>query len=209
MGGLTLGKDGNTKDITIAAATSIAGPITIYGGAITINAALTATGTNTITLKGSGNVTDGASGYVVASNLLLLGGNVTLDNSTNNAIGTLAASGVSGLTYVNNTDLAIGSVTLGATPYNGLSATGVVSVKTPGNLTISQNVETTSTSATASAPALLLAAGSASAIGSVTYNIIFSGSPTFTIGTGGIADFYSGGMDESTGLHAYITAKTT
>jgi autotransporter-associated beta strand protein len=99
LGGLVIGKSGNSANVTIARATTVAGPITIYGADITINTALIASGTNTISLNASGNVTDGSSGYVSATNLLLSGGNVTLDNNTNNAISTLAASGVSGLTY--------------------------------------------------------------------------------------------------------------
>ena len=64
LSGLTIGKSGNSTAITVDAATSIAGPISIYGGAITLNAGLTATGNNTITLQGSGATTDGASGFV-------------------------------------------------------------------------------------------------------------------------------------------------
>jgi autotransporter-associated beta strand protein len=71
LGGLTIGKSGNTANVTIARATTVAGPITINGADITINTALIASGTNTITLNASGNVTDGASGYVSATHLLL------------------------------------------------------------------------------------------------------------------------------------------
>ncbi|WP_215299723.1 autotransporter-associated beta strand repeat-containing protein, partial [Polynucleobacter sp. AP-Nino-20-G2] len=170
LGGLTLGKDGNTKDITIAAATSIAGPINIYGGAIAINAALAAIGTNTITLKGSGDVTDGANGYVSASNLLLLGGNITLDNSASNAIGTLAASGVSGLTYVDKDALII--ATVGGV--NGISASGAIGISTyTGDLTISKPVVTTNTTSSA----ITLTAGSNTGAGTATGgNVIITGS---------------------------------
>jgi len=41
--GLRLGKSGNTADITLAAAQTIAGPITVYGGTITLDADLTTT----------------------------------------------------------------------------------------------------------------------------------------------------------------------
>ena len=43
VSGLTLGKATNTVDITVSNATTIAGPITIYGSDLTFNAALTAT----------------------------------------------------------------------------------------------------------------------------------------------------------------------
>jgi hypothetical protein len=55
---------------------------------------------------------------------------------------------------------------------------------------------------------MLLAAGYDQAAGTVTKNIKLSGSPTFTVGTGGIADFYSGSIDGSTGLSTYIDTKS-
>jgi len=45
--GLTIGNSGNTADVTIGAATSIAGPISVYGGAVIINSGLTTTNTST------------------------------------------------------------------------------------------------------------------------------------------------------------------
>ncbi|QWD79425.1 autotransporter-associated beta strand repeat-containing protein [Polynucleobacter sp. MWH-Spelu-300-X4] len=168
LGGLTIGKDGNTRDITMSAVETIAGPISIYGGAITINAALTATG-STITLKGAGAITDGANGYVVASNLLLLGGSVTLDNNTNNAIGTLVASGVSTLTYADKDALTIGTV--GAT--NGVSTSGAINISTyTGDLTIAKQVVTADTSSSA----IILNAGTSTAAGTSTGgNVIING----------------------------------
>ena len=55
--GLTLGKSTNTANITFGAATSIAGPITAYGGNITINQNLTSTASGEdILLKASGDI---------------------------------------------------------------------------------------------------------------------------------------------------------
>ncbi|MDC8770640.1 YDG domain-containing protein [Roseateles albus] len=54
--GLTIGKTSNTADITVSNAASIAGPISIYGGNIGIDAALTATGTSTTTLTATGSI---------------------------------------------------------------------------------------------------------------------------------------------------------
>ena len=48
IGGLTIGKSGNTANITVSIATSIAGPISIYAGTITLNAGLTATNSGDI-----------------------------------------------------------------------------------------------------------------------------------------------------------------
>jgi autotransporter-associated beta strand protein len=49
---LTIGKAGNTADITITQATSVAGPITIYGGYVNINGNLTSSANGDIFIKG-------------------------------------------------------------------------------------------------------------------------------------------------------------
>ncbi len=190
--GLTIGKAGNTAAITLANATTVNGPVSLLGGDLTLNGALTAT-SSTITLASSGNVTHSAGAWLSASNLLLSGGNVTLTNS-NNAIDTLAATGVSGLSYVNSKALTIGTV--GST--SGLSATGVVSVSTRiGDLSVTQAVSTSSTSATA----LTLNAGSQIDAGVFSGgNLTFSGSGAASVGTGGIAWLYTGSVAGSTGL---------
>jgi filamentous hemagglutinin family protein len=197
LGGLTLGKRGNTSGVTIANATRIAGPISLYGGDIAINAELTATGNNTITLASSGTVTDGNSGYLSANNLLLSGGRVTLDNA-NNTIDTLAASGVSDLTYMDRNALTIGTV--GST--NGVAATGVVSIGTQsGDLTVAQSLSTTNATATA----LTLNAGVGTAAGTSSGgNLIVSGSPSMSVGTGGKARLFTGSVSNSLGLTALV-----
>ncbi len=205
LGGLTLGKSGNTANITSSVAVNVAGSIAIYGGNISITGAMTAS--STLSLFTSGAVTQSA--VVTASSLLLGGtGSVSLTNASNSISSLATATGIGALSLINTGNLSIGSITLGASTYNGLNSTGIISVKTTGNLTILQNVATSSTSATASAPALLLAAGATSSIGSVTYNIILSGSPTFSIGAGGIADFYSGEVNASTGLSSYVDSQS-
>jgi hypothetical protein len=85
--GLTIGKSTNTANITIGDATSIAGPITIYGGTITLDADLTSTATGAaILLKGSGDINQ-ATNIDVSTN----GGNVTYwADSDNNSIGGIA-----------------------------------------------------------------------------------------------------------------------
>ena len=195
LGGLTLGKDGNTRAITVASAISIAGPVAIYGGNLMINAGLSATGTNTITLKGGSSSSISGTGFVNAGNLLLLGGSTITLNSTSNTIGTLAASGIGSLIYVDSDALTIG--TLGST--NGVSATGTVSIGTrTGNLTLSRNVSTTLTGSTS---AVVLNAGITAAAGTSTGgNIIVSGTPAVTVGSGSRATLYSGSITGSTGL---------
>jgi hypothetical protein len=85
LSGLTIGKSGNASGITIGSAANIAGPVTVYGGAIAINAPVTSTGT--VKLTGS-TITDGAGGVITADKLAILSGAVTLDN-TSNAVNTL------------------------------------------------------------------------------------------------------------------------
>ena len=197
LGGLTLGKPANTADITVASAQTVAGPISIYGGNIAINAALTATGSNTVTLAGTGTVTDGVSGSIVADNLALLGGDVTLDSTSNN-VATLAANGVGSLTYVDSNALSLGTV--GGT--NGVSASGAVSIATlTGDLTVSQNIATTS----ATTSALILNAGKNASAGTASGgNLLISGSPSITVGAGGRATLYSGSIASSTGLTGLV-----
>jgi len=192
---LTIGHAANTGSITLGRATSIAGPIAVYGENIAINAPLTATGTNTVTLRGTGTITDGTGGYLVADRLALLGGAVTLDHASNN-VGTLAASGVGALTYINSTALTIGSV--GAT--SGVNATGPVRIETlSGDLMVAGNLATTDTSSSA----LTLNAGKTTAAGTATGgNLLISGAPSVTVGSGGQAILYSGSV--SAGLASLI-----
>lgn len=67
---LTIGKPGNTAAITVDAATSVAGPISIYGGNITVSNNITETSAtpSTLTLKATGNITLSASSNISSSN---------------------------------------------------------------------------------------------------------------------------------------------
>jgi hypothetical protein len=143
--GLIIGHSDNTANITIGSEATIAGPITIYGGDIVINAALTASETNTVSLYASGNVTDGASGYIVADKLALIGGTVTLDHASNN-IGTIAStSSVGGIKLVNTGNLTIGSITTGGTTYDGINTTGTGTAGASGGTAVYVNRPTTIT----------------------------------------------------------------
>ena len=67
---LTIGKASNTADITMAASTTVAGPITIYGGNININENLnTSSGTSSgnVLIKGSADVILAASKSITTS----------------------------------------------------------------------------------------------------------------------------------------------
>lgn len=187
---LTIGKAGNTANIT-ANTMTIAGPIRMFGGNIAVNGVMTATNDN-VYLNSSGAVTDGSSGYVRANALAVVGGSVTLDHASN-SVSTLAASGVSSFTYSNT-----GALTIGTVNPDGIAATGDVRIETlTGDLTIAKPISTSSTSANA----ILLNAGKSTAAGTATGgNILITGTPTITAGTGGTIRLMTGSLADSTGL---------
>jgi hypothetical protein len=181
----------------VNASTTVNGPVRLYGANLSVNAPLTAIN-STISLNGLGVVSDGASGYLTADKLALIGGAVTLDH-TSNSVNTLAASGVSNFTYINS-----GALTIGTVNPSGISATGDVRIETlSGDLTVSQNVTTTSTSVNA----VLLNAGKSTAAGTATGgNIRITGSPSITAGAGGTIRLMGGKVADSTGLTTLVGA---
>jgi autotransporter-associated beta strand protein len=199
VSGLFIGHSTNTGNVTVNSSTTIAGPIEIYGGTLTVNAPLVATNSSIIKLKGS-TITDGASGYITADKLALLGGTVTLDNASN-SVNTLAASGVGALTFVNAS-----AMTLGTVNPTGITATGDVRIETlSGDLTIAQNVTTTSTTANA----VLLNAGKSAAAGTAAGgNILISGTPSITAGVGGTVRLMGGSVADSAGLTDLVGSGT-
>ncbi|MFY7886172.1 MAG: autotransporter-associated beta strand repeat-containing protein, partial [Dolichospermum sp.] len=194
VSGLILGKPSNTSNITFANTTTIAGPITAYGGDIAINGALTST-SSTVSLKATGSVTQTAA--ITATNLDLSGsGTFTLNNISNN-IGTIAggttASKLGALSYTDSNELTIGTLT-----NSGIIAGGKVNVQTlSGNLNLNSNVATDNTET----DAIILNAGKSSSIGTTTGgDIIVNGTPSITTGANGIAKLFSGSNGNSTGL---------
>jgi hypothetical protein len=197
LSGLTIGKSTNNSAVTLANATSIAGPITLYGGDLAINAATTATSSD-INLHATGAVTQTAA--ITANRLALNGtGTFTLQNAANN-VGTIAGGDATtrlgNVAYRDANALEIGSVNP-----DGIFSSGNVLIETEnGDITLSQNINTTSTST----DAIIVNAGRASSAGTATGgNIIVSNpAPTLTTGSGGIAKLFSGIESASTGLTA-------
>jgi hypothetical protein len=69
ISGLTLGKPTNIANITIANALTIAGPISVYGGDITINNNLTSTNSGSaILVQASGNISTANSAKTISTN---------------------------------------------------------------------------------------------------------------------------------------------
>jgi filamentous hemagglutinin family protein len=159
-------------------------------------------GTNNLTLESTGIVNDTGDGSIIASSLGLLGsGSFSLD-SVNNDVDTLAAgsegSKIASLTYVDSDDLIIGS----AAGLVGINSSSQIDISTlTGNLTFSENISTTDTSASA----VTLNAGKSITAGTSTGgDIIKSGSSTITVGTGGSSTLYTGSLTGSSSLANYI-----
>jgi autotransporter-associated beta strand protein len=200
---LTIGKAGNSANITMNSAQTVAGPISIYGGTVAVNGALSATNA-TLSIESSTAVTQTAA--ITASNLALTGaGTVTLNNASN-AIETIAGgTATNRLGSLSFTD-ASGGLTIGTIgSLSGIyTNTGVVSVETlTGDINLNQSVSTNNTTAAA----LIINAGKNAVIGvSLGGNIQVSGNPAITTGSGGIAKLFSGLESNSTGLTGLVGA---
>jgi autotransporter-associated beta strand protein len=200
LGGLTLGKTTNTANITISSAQTVNGPVNIYGGTLAINAPIT-TSSGTVTLKGSGNVVDGAGGYLVADKLLLLGGAVNLDHAST-SINTLAGSGLTGLTLVNAGAFNVGTV--GTT--TGLASTGAVALTaTTGAMSINQNISSGSANQTLQS-AVTLGADVTLTGGTVTFGAAVNGARALMV-TGNAA--FNGEVGSATALSGLSVSGTT
>jgi len=196
---LTIGKATNTAAITMTDAQTIAGPISIFGGDIALNGALTATSAN-LNLQASGAVTQSAA--LTASSLSLNGsGNFTLTNTSNNVATIAGGDNTTKLGSLSFTD-ASGGLTIGTVNPTGIVSTGPVLIETlVGDITLSENVTTEDTSANA----IIINAGKSSAVGTTTGgDIIVTGTPTLTTGSDGITKLFSGSDANSTGLTTLV-----
>ena len=182
----------NDNSITISNGITINGPISIYGEDITLSNSVTASGT--LLLQGSGATTQSAA--ISATTLSLQGsGTFTLNNSENHveylAAGT-ATQTTGNISFTNKDALIIGDGS------NGIRSTGTIQVGTlSGNLTLANNISTDNITNSA----IKLYADQGEAAGSEGQgNIIISGTPSLTTGSGGTASLYSGKPSLSTGL---------
>ncbi|MFM1772879.1 MAG: hypothetical protein RLZZ71_2021 [Bacteroidota bacterium] len=202
LGGLNFGKTTNTRNMYFnsAAALSFVGPVNVTGAAIAFSTALTVTNDN-LSVKASGAVTQTAS--ISAIGISLSGaGSFTLSNTSNN-FGTLAAGTSSSRIGALSLTDASGGLTIGTVgSISGIYSSGLVSVETlTGNISLTQPVSTTNTTSSA----LIINSGKSSAIdASEGGDIIVTGSPTITVGTGGIAKLFSGMESNSTGLTTLV-----
>ena len=168
--------------------------IGIAGGAGTLQ--LTSANFATSFANGFSGITIGSA----TSGAITVGGATTMNDSTtllNNS--TIAINGAitanENLTMTSN-----GAITIGAAI--NAPATGLIDIASrTGDLTVSQNISTGNSTASA----IKLNAGKDAAAGTATGgNIIISGTPTITTGAGGFATLYSGSITGSTGLATLV-----
>lgn len=190
---LTLGKTSNASNLTIAGNQTVGGDINLFGGNVAINGRLTSTGSNTITIGATGNVTDGPSGYVQAENLLVRSGGLTSLDHNSMTFQNFAFDGGS-VDVQKQTSFTVGTVD-GTV---GIDASGTVNLSTEsGDITVAEDIRTTDSSSSA----INLNAGRSAAAGDATGgNILISGNPTISTGTGGRATLQTGSISGSTGF---------
>jgi filamentous hemagglutinin family protein len=156
-------------DGLILGESSIGGNLTVLtGGALTQTAALAVTGTTAITAGATNNV--------------------TLDNANNNFTGALSVVSGKNISIIDSNAMTLA----------GVIASGTIDMATlTGDLSITENISTSDTSANA----IILNAGKNAAAGTATGgNIVVTSGKTVTVGTGGTAKLYTGSITDSTGL---------
>lgn len=201
IAGLNLGKSTNNQAINFnsVGALTINGPVNVNASSMTFSTQLTVNGM--LSLYASSTVTQ--STPITATSLAMNGaGSFTLTNTSNN-FGTVAggtsSARIGALSLIDvSGGLTIG--TIGST--SGIYSSGLVSVETlTGDINLMQPVSTTNTTTSA----IVINSGKNAAIDvSEGGNIIVSGSPTISVGTGGIAKLFSGMESNSTGLNTLI-----
>ena len=193
LSALIVGTSNNSSNIIIGITHEINGPISIYGGDITINNTLKALGTSSITLYASAAITDGSSGLVSATTLnILTAGSVVLDNPEND-IEILEGSNLGTTTYIDKNELLLKSIV----------GSGAISIVTlTGSLTLTENISTSNSTNNA----IILNSDSLKSAGDGSGgNIIVNGATSITSGSGGRVSFFSGDKNFSTGLNSFVT----
>jgi autotransporter-associated beta strand protein len=141
--GLTLGKSGNTANITLSSAQSIAGPVAVYGGTLTFSDNVSSTTGGNISLYG--NTLSFASGKTVSSTGELLVAPATVSTTVGlaGATGTLQVTSTHlGTNFANGfSNITIGSdAQTGNISSNAFTLQDNMTFKTTGTLSLGGNV---------------------------------------------------------------------
>jgi len=210
LSGLTLGKSNNAANITVTANQSIAGPISIFGGKINIDGALTATNNN-LNLHALDSVIQTAP--IKASGLGLHGpGHFTLTHASNNVskmAGGDSTTRLGSLIYVDT----IGGLEIGSVNPSGIYSVGPILIETlDGNIDLKEPVSSNSSidSLTGYKGAIVLNAGKNHNINTATGGGINVSGNGAVSAPNGIVKLFGGNSDDSNGLNALVggVAKT-
>jgi gliding motility-associated-like protein len=208
--GLTLGKSNNATNITVAANQSIAGPISIFGGKINIDGALTATNDN-LNLHALDSVIQTAP--IKASGLGLHGpGHFTLTHASNNVskmAGGDSTTRLGSLIYVDT----IGGLEIGSVNPSGIYSAGPILIETlDGSIDLKEPVSSNSNidSLFGYKGAIVLNAGKNHIINTPTGGGINVSGNGAVSAPNGIVKLFGGNSDDSYGLNALVggVAKT-
>ena len=189
----------NAGDIVLAGALTTSSDLELVsGGNLAINATLqTGLKNLTINLTGNGTATESAAASLQTSGLELLGRNASfmLNNTTNDA-DTLAVTAKT-VSYTDANAVTIGRVR----STRGITTSGIVSVATQGgNLSVTEAVSTTDTSAVAIVLNAGLTSGAGTAGGG---DIELRDGFNFSTGTGGRTTLYTG-HTSNTNLSSFV-----
>ena len=119
--GLTLGKSGNTANVTLNSVFTVAGPISVYGGLISVSSALTSSATGDILLKG---ITNSGSCLNVSAAITKTAGTGTLlmqGHGRANVSSAISATGTASLNVILWSDFDSDNVGGGSTISSGAS----------------------------------------------------------------------------------------
>ena len=208
--GLTLGKTNNATNITVAANQSITGPVSIFGGKININGALTATNSN-LNLHALDSVIQTAP--ITANGLGLHGsGHFSLTHASNNVSTIAGGDNTTRLGSLHYVDMS-GGLEIGTVNPTGIYSAGPILIETlDGDIELKEPLSSNSNidSLTGYKGSIVLNAGKFFNILTPTgggINVSGNGSVT---APNGIVKLYGGNSDDSNGLNLLVggAAKT-
>ena len=170
------GRTGNSGNITVSTAMTLAGDLEVIGGAVTYN------GTGVTTTSG-GNVTVTATGAYAGAAPFTAAGKISITATTFDGTGALSSAGADGITVTTTA----GDLDTGANMTANTSALAPITLKSTGNILLGNNLTS------AGGPILLWADSDNANYG----GILTAAASTITSNGGAVT--LSGGVDVTTG----------